>query len=92
MGPFFVVASLQVVTVVLHCLALLNLIVFLDSSGSPWEELVLVWVYYLIVGSTFPHYFVVEGSMNFLLPCPSSLFSTDPYDFGIVECFSLSTP
>ena len=40
--------------VVLNCFALLNLVAFLDSSGSPWEELVLIWVHYLIVGSALP--------------------------------------
>ena len=87
-GPFFVVISLskQIVAVVLHCLALLNLVASLDFSSSLWEELVLVRVHYLIVGSALSHCFVVAGSMNFLLPHPSSIFSADSYDFIIVVC------
>ena len=50
-----------VITVFLHCLALLNLVAFLNSSGSPWEDLVLVQVHYLTVGSALPHCFVEEG-------------------------------
>ena len=87
-GSFFVVVSLseQIVAVVLHCLALFNLVAFLDSSGSSWEELVLVRVHYLIVGSALPQYFMVEGSMNFLLPHPFSIFSADYYDVVEVVC------
>ena len=64
---FFFSLSEQITAVVFHCLALLNLVAFLDSSGSPWEKLVFVWVFYLAVSSALPHGFVVEGSMNFLL-------------------------
>ena len=41
--------SEQIVTVVLHCLALLKLVSLFDSYASLWEELVLLQVHYLIV-------------------------------------------
>ena len=87
-GPFFVVVLLfeQIVAVVIHCLALLNLVAFLDYSSSSWEELVLVRVHYLTVGSALPHGFVVEASIKFLLPYPPSVFPADPDDFVVVVC------
>ena len=78
--------SEQIIALVLHFPALLNLVVFLDSCGSPWEELIFVQVHYMIVDSALPPCFVVEEFMNFLLPHPSSVFSADPYDFVVVVC------
>ena len=46
--------SEQIVAVVLHSRALLNIVAFLDTSGSRWEELVLFQVHYPIVGSALP--------------------------------------
>ena len=92
-GSSFVVVSQseQIVAIVLYCLALLNLVAFLNSSGSPWEELVLVRVHYLIAGSALLNCFLMEGYMNFLLTHPFSVFSADPYYFIVVVCMSLST-